>query len=118
MPDLTQLDSTTLRAKFGEPLNRETFRTPQGFELIVDYGPNGEACRLEMPGEPESGMRQSLDDLVPESMRGKELNRGFHCVGGMRIHHVFYEHVSVYETDIGGRARTLSAQFRMEGCQP
>jgi hypothetical protein len=118
MAPAAQLDSETLRAKFGPPLNRETFRTPQGFELIVDFGPNHEVCRLEMPGEPEPEMRRFLDDLVPESMMGKEVTHGHWSIGGISISHVIYEHAIVKETTVAGRSRTLSVEFRKEGRKP
>lgn len=49
LPALAQLDSAGLRAKFGMPLNRETFHMPAGFDLLVDYGANGQACTLQVP---------------------------------------------------------------------
>lgn len=36
---LRQLDSAQLRVKFGRPLDREVFRVPPGFDLVVDYAP-------------------------------------------------------------------------------
>ena len=49
LPGFAQLDSVALRAKFGMPLNRETFYMPVGFDLVVDYGPNGQACKSHVP---------------------------------------------------------------------
>src|SRR5689334_18061080 len=46
------------------PLNREVFHMPSGVDLTVDYGVNNHACKLEVPA-----------DLLPLSMRGKELNQ-------------------------------------------
>jgi hypothetical protein len=102
-----QLDLAALTARFGPPVNRGMFRTPRGFDLKVEYGVNGEVCRLEMPGEPEAEMRRFLDDLVPESMRGNEVTHGLHIVGGVEIRHVFDEQVIIYETDIVGWPKTL-----------
>jgi len=45
LPALAQLDSSTLRAKFGAPLNRETFQYRAGLDLAVDYGANGQVAR-------------------------------------------------------------------------
>lgn len=44
-----QLSSSDLRAKFGQPLHRETFHMPQGFDLVVDYAPDSQVCKLEVP---------------------------------------------------------------------
>ena len=49
LPAVAQLDSPALRAKFGAPLNRETFHLPAGFDLVVDYGPDLQVCKLEVP---------------------------------------------------------------------
>ena len=49
LPAPAQLDSSALRAKFGAPLNRETFHMPAGFDLTVDYGAGGQVCRMEVP---------------------------------------------------------------------
>ena len=43
-----QIDSNSLRAKYGPPLNRETFTVRPGIEMIVDYGPNKLACQLRI----------------------------------------------------------------------
>jgi hypothetical protein len=32
-----QLDSAALHAKFGTPLNRETFHMPAGFDLVAEF---------------------------------------------------------------------------------
>ena len=37
LPAVAQLDSYALHAKYGSPLNRETFHLPAGFDLVVDY---------------------------------------------------------------------------------
>lgn len=87
IPALAQLDSAALRAKFGVPLDREVFRMPAGFDLIVDYGATGQACRLQVPAlmptteqvanaaVMKQRMYEFLAGLVLDSMRGKELGR-------------------------------------------
>jgi hypothetical protein len=81
-----QLDSAALHAKFGMPLNREIFRMPEGSDLVADYGANSQACKLHVPAlmpttesvDNATVMKQRmyhfLAELVPDSMRGKELN--------------------------------------------
>ena len=49
LPALAQLDSSALRAKYGPPLNRETYRMPAGFDLIVDYGAGNQVCKVQVP---------------------------------------------------------------------
>jgi hypothetical protein len=73
LPVAAQLDSYALRAKFGAPLSRETYHLPQGFDLTVDYGAANQVCRLEVPANPRQEMQDFLAELVPNSMRGKEL---------------------------------------------
>jgi hypothetical protein len=47
-----QMDGSTLRTRFGAPLNREVFTVRPGIEMIVDYSPTGnQVCRLELPGQ-------------------------------------------------------------------
>ena len=113
LPAVAQLDSATLRAKYGVPLNRETFRMPTGFDLVVDYGLNNQACKLQvpalMPTNPSevsdaSVMKQRmyafLAELVPDSMRGK-LIRGFSMSAGLTVLLFEYEHVTVSELQAG-----------------
>jgi hypothetical protein len=96
LPAAAQLDSSTLRAKFGAPLHRETFHLPRGFDLIADYGPDNQVCKLEVPAEmppppdlsfsnPKQDMQSFLANLLPNWMRGKELERGKWIVGGFSV---------------------------------
>jgi hypothetical protein len=50
-----QLDSSQLRAKYGPPLDRETFTMAPGFQIVVDYGPDRQVCRLEI--SPQSALK-------------------------------------------------------------
>ena len=125
-----QFDSSTLRAKFGAPLNREVFTVRQGIEMIVDYSSTGtHACRLELPGlapvpaDAPVGVgistKKAIDDLVtgivPLSMRGKA--GGNFCNGSGRIAmcSTDYENVSIIESLDGGR-RTVIVKFKIAGC--
>ena len=90
---VAQLDSAALHAKLGTPLNRETFHMPAGFDLVVDYGANSQVCKLQVPAlmpttesvDNATVMKQRmyhfLAELVPDSMRGKELNRAMILFG-------------------------------------
>jgi hypothetical protein len=109
LPALAQLDSSALRAKYGSPLNRETFHMPAAFDLIVDYSAANQVCKLHVPAlmprnesisnaaEMKKRMYEFLGDLVPDSMRGNELGRGTIMMGAVSISSVEYEHVTVSE---------------------
>jgi hypothetical protein len=104
-PAVAQFDSSTLRSKYGPPLNRETFHMPEGFDLIVDYGTANQVCKLQVPAlmprnerisnaaEMKKRMYEFLADLVPDSMRGNE--QGTLMVGIVSF--VEYEHVTIGE---------------------
>jgi hypothetical protein len=78
------MTASQLRAKFGPPLSRETFMVSPGFEIVVDYADNQEVKRIELPGTApdKSGastpepVEEALLELVPLSMRGKEIGSG------------------------------------------
>jgi hypothetical protein len=128
LPGLAQLDSAALRAKYGAPLHRETFHLPRGFDLIVDYGADNNVCKLEVPAEmpiPEgvSGaydakqdMQAFLLNLVPASMRGKEVTRGLHVIGGFSVSHIIYEHVTILTSKATGRDESITVQFNNTKC--
>jgi hypothetical protein len=66
-----QIDKSTLTAKYGPALNRETFMVRPGVELIANYGPPYQVCSMELPGTmPKAQSDQILDELVPTAMRG------------------------------------------------
>lgn len=126
-----QLDSSTLRAKFGAPLNREVFTVRQGIEMIVDYSPTGNlACRLELPGLapiPKDApigigvnMKKSIDDLVleivPLSMRGKAGGNFCNASGRIAMCSADYENVSIIENLDGGRRTSVIVKFKIAGC--
>jgi hypothetical protein len=128
LPAAAQLDSAALRAKYGAPLHRETFHLPRGFDLIVDYGGRNQVCRLEVPAEmprqpnaagpfnPTQQMQDFLADLVPASMRGKELNRGMTQMSLAWASIVEYEHATIVETGHGDTRNPTTVRFKTEGC--
>ena len=105
LPAVAQLNSSALRSKYGPPLNRETFHMPEGFDLVVDYDAANQACKMVVPAlmptnakvgnseEMKKRMYDFLADLVPDSIRGKEL--GTLMVGIVSF--VEYEHVTIGE---------------------
>jgi hypothetical protein len=126
LPALAQLDSAALRAKFGAPLHRETYHVPRGFDLIVDYGAENQVCKLEVhalppredrsgPYNPKQEMEAFLLDLVPSSMRGKELGRFAGMTGAFSgFSGVRYEHVTISQPD---RSETMTVSFKSDDCR-
>ena len=126
-----QLDSAALHAKFGTPLNRETFHMPAGFDLVVDYGANSQVCKLQVPALMPSTERVSnatvmkqrmyhfLAELVPDSMRGKEINRGMMAMGAISMIFIEYENVMVNELDAGpiNHDNTITITFKRDDCR-
>jgi hypothetical protein len=109
---LGPIDSYHLRAKYGAPVARETFSVLTGFQLVVDYGPDQQACRLELPAD-----RKQADDvlleLVPASMRGKQLGSGASMTGAFsNVSFTQYEHVVVSESE-----SRVSLSFRRDECR-
>jgi hypothetical protein len=131
LPAFAQLDSPTLRVKYGSPLNRETFHVPPGFDLIVDYGAGNQACTLKVPAlmpssekvhrtsDQNQRMYDFLLDLVPVSMRGKELGRFSQQIGLASETGIEYEHITISELHQGDRARSndnITVTFKSYDC--
>ena len=120
LPAFAQLDSSTLRAKLGQPLNQETFHMPAGFDLIVDYGTGTTlVCKLEvpalMPHETDKvwniavqklRMYDFLADLVPASARGKQTGGLTEVFSLTSLSTVEYENVTVIEIQLPRAAST------------
>jgi len=126
-----QIDSSGLRAKYGAPLNRETFTVRAGIEVVVDYSPAANhACRLELPGEapipqdaaPGVGINtkkpidEVLAELVPLSIRGKEVQKMCQSTGLHSMCSVDYELVSIVEPAQGGRRTAVIVKFKSADC--
>ncbi len=125
LPALAQLDSAGLHARFGAPLTRETYHLPQGFDLTVDYNTENQVCKLAVPAEmppqpnasgalnPRRQMQDFLADLVPDSMRGKELRRFQGTTGAYSTFTgTEYEHVT-----ISGGKDTIAVIFHNGACR-
>lgn len=132
LPAAAQLDSYNLRAKFGAPLSRETYHLPLGFDLTVDYGAANQVCRVEVPAEmppqmnasgptnPRQQMQDFLADLVPNSMRGKELGRLINSQGAVSDSVIQYEHVTISEIRYANgpaRGQTITVMFTNDDCR-
>jgi hypothetical protein len=134
LPAFAQLDSSALRAKLGQPLNRETFHIPAGFDLIVDYGPIGQVCKLEVPAVmphetakvwnitvQKQRMYDFLADLVPASARGNQIGGLAEVFSLITLTTIEYENVTVSEIQNGNQAEsrdnTITIRFKNAGCQ-
>jgi hypothetical protein len=131
LPAAAQLDSASLHAKFGSPLDRETYHMPAGFDLVVDYGSNHQVCKLQVPALMPTDEKVSnsdvmkarmyafLSELIPNSMRGKELGRFMNAMGIQSFLTIDYEHITVGESQDGSNsfAGTITVSFKTEGCQ-
>jgi hypothetical protein len=132
LPVFAQLDSSTLRAKLGQPLHQETFRMPAGFDVVVDYGISTQVCKLEvpamMPSDPaakiSSGtelrqrMHDFLGDLVPASVRGKDGGTMLFQMGLISLMTTEYENVTISEVQNGSQPEsgTITIRFKNVGC--
>lgn len=130
-PAAAQLDSPALRAKFGAPLNRETFHMPAGFDLVADYGASQQVCKLQTPAlmptteNPASltvmnrRMYAFLLELVPDSMRGKLIGSFVTQSGMNSMKMTDYEHIAIAETSNGTNpySGTIALTFKGGDCQ-
>ena len=127
---VAQLDSGALHAKF-IPLDRETFHMPAGFDWIVDYGANSQVCKLQVPAlmpttesvenatVTKQRMYDFLSELVPDSIRGKEINRRMMEMGAISMIFIEYENVMVKELDFGpfNHDNTITITFKRDDCR-
>ena len=133
LPAMAQLESSALRAKYGAPLNRETFRMPIGFDVIVDYGASNQVCKIQVPAlmptkekvaraaEMKQRMYDFLADLVPPALRGKEVRRMAGMIGMISVFIVEYEQVTMSEVehanDPFGTDNAITFTFKNHDCQ-
>jgi len=119
MPLFSQLDSSALRAKFGPPLNRETFHVRTGLDIAVDYGAGGQVCAIEIPVLPtQKDTDAFLAELVPESMRGKEIGRMMEQMSLAWVSTVDYERLAITESGHGDTRNPTRVHLKAEGCKP
>ena len=129
-----QIDATTLRAKYGDPVNygkrvnSETFKVRNNIEIVVQYGPSGQVCRIELPpgqsivGQvaPDGTTKQQVDEVlqevVPPSMRGKEIRSGVIYVGAPSFLLIEYEHVTITELLQNETPTSVTVAFKEKGC--
>jgi hypothetical protein len=116
-----------LRAKYGPPLDRQTFEPKPGIEMIVDYASNGHVCRIQLPAvAPEKdqpnvtgprGLEEFLAELVPMSLRGKEVRRMSQQMGLVSVQTVQYESVTISVMSPPENQGHVTVTFRGESCR-
>lgn len=123
-----QVDASSLRAKYGQPLDRETFTARPGVEIVVDYGPGKQACRIQLPsGKKIVGtvldgaitkeqIDEVLSEVVPQSIRGKELGRMMQGTGAPMLFTTEYEHVTIGELQIAYVGKGITVTFKDPTC--
>ena len=123
-----QLDTSTLRAKYGEPIARETFQVRPNIEAVVNYGTGHQVCNIDLP--PGSYVNlpgfasaqevdQVIDELIPPSARGKEIGGGVLSAGRLSVRLTEYEHVTISEPqdpDHSGRRTSVAITFKHPDC--
>ena len=124
-----QLDAFSLRSKYGPPLDRETFTVRPEVQIRVDYGPAKQACAILLPsgssvvGEPSprfitrEQIKAVLDDLIPDSVRGKEIKRGVMGAGMLWVVYTEYEHVTIDERFKSGIGTGIVVTFKDPACR-
>jgi hypothetical protein len=117
-----QMDTSTLRAKYGEAIARETFKVRPNIEAVVNYGTGRQVCNIEV-SQAQSATRQEIDqvvdELVPPLTRGKILNRGMMASGRFTEAITSYEHVTISEPqdpDHPGRRTAVRITFARPDC--
>jgi hypothetical protein len=96
--------------------------------MVVDYGPNKQVCRIQLPsgmqivGEIPPGaitkqqIDEILDEVVPPSMRGKELGRMMTATGAIMAFSTDYEHVGITEIKNAAIGSGITVTFKNPAC--
>jgi hypothetical protein len=125
---LAQVDAYSLRSKYGQPLDRETFTVRPGIEMVVDYGPSKQVCKIQLPsgkkivGTAPVGaitkdqINEVLNEVVPPSIRGKELGRMMQGTGAPMLFMTGYEHVTISELQINYVGQGITVTFKDSAC--
>ena len=123
-----QMDTSTLRAKYGEPIARETFQVRRDIEAVVNYGTGHKVCRIDLPpgsyvnpphGASNHDVDEVIDELVPPSVRGKEIGTGALSLSRASVRLSEYEHVTISEPqdpDHPGQRTAVTITFKRPDC--
>jgi len=123
-----QIDTSTLRAKYGEPIARETYQVRPNIEAVVNYGTGHQVCRIDLPpgsyvnpphGASNHDVDEVIDELVPLSVRGKDIGVGVLSLSRASLRFTEYEHVTISEPqdpDHPGRRTGVVITFNRPDC--
>jgi hypothetical protein len=123
-----QMDTSTLRAKYGEPIARETFQVRPNIEAAVNYGTGHQVCKIDLPpgsyvnpphGASNHDVDEVIDELVPLLARGKEMGVGVLSLSRASVRLLRYEHVDITEPqdpDHPGRRTSVIITFKRPDC--
>ncbi len=123
-----QLDAYKLQGKYGPPMDRETFTVRPGIEMVVDYGLSKQVCRIQLPSGTQYGgtipdgavtkgrIEEVLDEVVPISLRGKEVNKMVEQMGLFSVSMTIYEHVTISESNNGQMGTGITVTFNDSAC--
>lgn len=124
-----QMDTSTLRAKYGAPIARETFQVRPNIEAVVNYGTGYQVCKIDLPpgsylnlpgfASPRQ-VNDVIDELIPPSVRGKEMNKGVMSAARIAVSLSEYENISISEAqdpDHPGRRTSVTITFKRPDCR-
>jgi hypothetical protein len=123
-----QMDTSTLRAKYGEPIARGTFQVRPNIEAVVNYGTGHQVCKIDLPpgsyvnpphGASNHDVDKVIDELVPPFMRGKEMGVGVLSLSRASVRLNEYKHVTISEPqdpDHPGRRTSVTITFNRPDC--
>lgn len=123
-----QMDTSTLRAKYGEPIARETFQVRPNIEAVVNYGTGHQVCKIDLPpgsyvNRPGFASAQEvdqvIDELVPPAMRGKGSSHAMAASGRISMSISEYENMTISEPqdpDYPGRRTAVWITFKRADC--
>jgi len=83
--------------------------------MVVRYGSARHVCSIELPhttGKQE--VDEVIDELVPPSIRGKEIGKGLKIIGGYSLSYIDYEHVFIWHSENGHPA--VAIMFKRSDC--
>jgi hypothetical protein len=121
-------DAYKLRDRYGPSLDRETFQVRPGIEMVVDYGPGKQVCRIQLPSGTQYGgtvpdeavtktlIQEVVEEVVPASGRGKEVNRMAVIMGLMEISSTEYEHLTISESTNGNAGTGITVTIKDASC--
>lgn len=81
--------------------------------MTVDYAANGNVCRVQLPPTAPNDL---LLELIPVSLRGKQLQSGMGQIGLISIKITEYENVTISEI-FNNTGRGVTVTFPKEQCR-